>query len=416
MKPIRIAISAALLVALAAPVAAAPLELHRGVGIHEWLNWSPINPDGTYVWPPYRTIAQWLAADRPATDWAPGDQFARIRQMGFDFVRLSVDPGPLLATQGAKRQQALDILEADVARIVATGLHVVFNLQAVSQVPAYGMDMVNAGSRSDAVAQYRQMSVDAARMLTAIGPGKVAIEPFNEPAYYPCDTGGHSDWQAVMGDTVEAIRAVAPDLTIVATGACGGSVDGLVDLDPTFDDPDILYSFHMYDPHSFTHQRLDDPKLFGSGLPWPPSAGTSDGVVAALRAHMRAAGLDETAQDANLRVVQPYIDDYFRQNWGEDDLARRFAHVVAWATAHHIPASRLFMGEFGAILMSQDGRTGAADADRLRYLSDVRMQADSYGIPWSIWEYSNPYGMTVILPKGEAVPDPELLAVLGLAQ
>jgi endoglucanase len=414
--PVRTLVVLALLSGPTTPAAASPLELHRGVGLHEWLNWSPINADGTYVWPPYRTVDQWLAVDRPATDWPPGDQFTRIRQLGFDFVRLSVDPGPLLATEGTKRQDPLDILKTDAAMLTAAGLKVVLNLQAVSQVRAYSMDMVNAGSGSDAVARYRQMSVDVARMLTALGTDKVAIEPFNEPAYYPCDTGGHGDWQIVMDDAVKAIRSVAPDLTIVATGACGGSVDGLTDLDPTFDDPDVLYSFHMYDPHSFTHQRLDDPNLFGSGLPWPPSAGTPQSVVAALQAHMQAAGLDDGARQANLSVVRPYIDDYFNRNWGEAQLAQRFADAAAWAKAHNIPTSRLFMGEFGAILMSDDGRSGAADADRLRYLTDVRTQADIYGIPWSIWEYSNPYGMTVIVPKGPAVPDPELLAALGLDQ
>ena len=57
-------------------------------------------------------------------------------------------------------------------------------------------------------------------------------------------------------------------------------------------------------------------------------------------------------------------------------------------------ANRLFMGEFGAILMSKDGRMGAFDGDRLRYLTAVRQEAERFGIPWSIWEYSNPYGMT----------------------
>jgi len=411
--PILIATS--LLSAFNAPALAA-LELHHGVGVHEWLNWSPINPDGTYVWPPYRTIDQWLAADRPETDWPPGDQFTRIRQLGFDFVRLSVDPGPLLATDGPRRQQALDILKADAAQFIHAGLKVVLNLQAVSQVRAYSMDIVNGGSDSAGVAQYRQMSTDVARMLAALGAENVAIEPFNEPAYYPCDTGGHNDWQKVMADTVKAIRHVAPDLTVVATGACGGGVDGLVDLDPIFDDPNILYSFHMYDPHTFTHQRLDDPNLFGSGLPWPPSAGTPSTVIAALRQHMQEAGLDEAAQQADLSLVHHYIDEYFRQNWGEAELDQLFTDAVTWAKSHNIPSTRLFMGEFGAILMSDDGRMGAADADRLRYITDVRTQAEKYGIPWSIWEYSNPYGMTVIVPKGPAVPDYELLAALGLHQ
>ena len=410
-------ISAAFALALCDAATADPLVLHRGVAVHEWLNWAPLAADGSYIWPPYRSIAQWLAVDRPATDWAPGDQFARIRKLGFDFVRLSVDPGPLLASDGARRQQALDRLHDDVKMITAAGLKVVFNLQAVSQVAAYSMDVVNAGSSSPEIAHYQQMAADVARMLLTIGADKVAIEPFNEPSYYPCTTNDHGDWQKVMAATVNAIRAVSHEMTIVATGACGGDVIGLVDLDArTFDDPDILYSFHMYDPHKFTHQRLDDPKMFGSGLPWPPSADTPEGVVDALKARMDLAGVDPAAQATNLEVVKPLIDAYFNDNFDEAALDGEFTAAVDWAKANGIPSQRLFIGEFGVILMSDDGRTGAADADRLRYLTDVRTEAEKHGIPWSIWEYSNPYGMTVIVPKGPADPDPELLKAIGLTQ
>ena len=98
----------ALLLLVLFPVTAeAALPLHRGVAIHEWLNWAPLAEDGSYRWPPYRSVADWLSASRPAPDWPKGNQFARIRAMGFDFVRLSVDPGPLLATSGDRRRQAL---------------------------------------------------------------------------------------------------------------------------------------------------------------------------------------------------------------------------------------------------------------------------------------------------------------------
>jgi hypothetical protein len=414
--PMRPLFSALLvLLALTATAFAAPLALHRGVGLHEWLNWSPVNAGKSYVWPPYRSVADWLAGYRPASDWPAGNEFQRMRGMGFDFVRLSVDPGPLLASRGAERQQALDVLAGDVRQMTDAGLKVVFNLHAVSQVPAYGMDLVNGGAASQGIEDYRGMVADVAKMLATLGTDKVAIEPYNEPAYYPCDASGSDDWQQIMAATVKAVRAVSADLTIVATGACGGSIDGLTDLDAkTFDDPNILYSFHMYDPHSFTHQRLDDPNMFGSGLPWPASSGSADAVIDGLKARMAAAGVSDTDQLANLRAVQPVIADYFRDNLGLAYLDTRIGEAVTWARDSKIPIERLFMGEFGAILMSDDGRMGAADADRLRYLSDVRTEAEKFGIPWSIWEYSNPFGMTVIVPKGPADPDLGLLAALGL--
>jgi hypothetical protein len=410
----RFAAAAMVVLALATASDAAPLALQRGVGLHEWLNWSPLAADGSYRWPPYRSEAEWLASNRPASDWPAGDPLARIRALGFDFVRLSVDPGPLLATDGERRQQALDVLAADVGRLVGVGLNVVFNLQAVSQVPAYSNDLINGAADSDGMKRYREMMVAVAAMLAKIGTDRVALEPFNEPAHYPCDASGDEEWQTILGDEVKAVRAVSPDLTLVVTGACGGSITGLADIDPSFDDPDTLYSFHMYDPHSFTHQRLDDPAAFGSGLPWPADTGTPDTVVASLRAHMDATGLSEEQQTANLLAVGGYIADYFNENPGLPQLQARIGEAVTWAKAHGIPTRRLFMGEFGAILMSKDGKQGAFNADRLRYDRAVRQEAERFSIPWSIWEYANPYGMSVIVPDGPAVPDSALLTALGL--
>ncbi|TIX38025.1 MAG: glycoside hydrolase family 5, partial [Mesorhizobium sp.] len=47
---------------------AAPIQLQRGVGVHEWLNWSPVEDDGSYSWPPYRSEEAWRAGHRPLTD------------------------------------------------------------------------------------------------------------------------------------------------------------------------------------------------------------------------------------------------------------------------------------------------------------------------------------------------------------
>ncbi|ESX63560.1 hypothetical protein X760_01665 [Mesorhizobium sp. LSHC422A00] len=393
---------------------AAPIPLERGVGVHEWLNWSPVEKDGSYKWPPYRSEKEWLAGGRPLTDWPDGDQFDRIRSMGFDFVRLSVDPGPLLASEGAKRQQALDMLAAAVQRVVSSGLKVVFDLHGVSQVPAYSMEMIYGGADSEGVARYRKMVVAVAAMLIKIGADKVALEPYNEPAYYPCDSSGSDDWQRIMAGTVRDIRAVSSELTIVATGACGGSIAGLVNLDPNFDDPNVYYSFHMYDPHSFTHQRADDKNAFSSGLPWPADGSTPEVVAETLKAQMDAAGLSQIEEVMNMASARETIARYFEQNWGQSQLEAGFRQAVDWAEAHGIASRRLFVGEFGVILMSADGRMGAFDADRLRYLMAVRREAERFAMPWSAWEFSNPYGMSVLQPKGPAIPDREMLRALGL--
>ncbi|MDP9835400.1 hypothetical protein J2T09_000141 [Neorhizobium huautlense] len=390
-----------------------PIELKRGVGLHQWLNWSPVTDDGSYRFPPYRSVEQWLSGDRKITDWPKGDPFEAIRALGFDFVRLSVDPGPLVADP-AQRKQTLALLSKNVRRLTDAGLKVVFDLHGVSQVPAYSMKMIYDGADSDGVARYRDMVKSVAAMLVEIGTDKVALEPYNEPAYYPCDASGTDDWQRIMTGTVEDIRSVSTELTIVATGACGGGITGLVHIDPTFDDRNILYSFHMYEPLSFTHQQPEEKEGFLSGLPWPARSGSPQTVIEGLRAHMTSAGLSMDQQDEAIGEIRKPIADYFKKGWNEAILKARLDEVVAWGQKHGIAPDRLFMGEFGAIRITDDGRMGSYDADRLYYLKTVRETAERHGIAWSIWEYSNPHGMTVIQPKGKAVPDDDLLQAIGL--
>jgi endoglucanase len=402
------------LAVLSAPTIAAPPALHRGVGLHQWLNWSPLEADGGYRWPPYLSVEEWQGGDRPVSDWPPGDPLMAIRGLGFDFVRLTVDPGPLLASDGARREEALGVLATAVRRLLAADLKVVFNLHAVTQIPQYGVDAINAPAASPESRHYVAMTADVARMLVPLGVDRVIFEPFNEPAHYPCDATGSEDWQTIMTDTVAAIRAVSTALSIVATGACGGSITGLTDLVPDFDDENLLYSFHMYEPHLFTHQRSDVEGDFASGLPWPSSMGTPEAAMAMLDTQMEVAGLDAAERTRNLEAVASYVADYFAEGWDEARMVARVGEAVSWAEAHGIPTSRLFMGEFGVIRMSPDGRMGAFDADRLRYLSALRTEAERHGIPWAVWEYSNPYGMTVIMPRGPAVPDTKMLDALGM--
>jgi hypothetical protein len=129
---------------------------------------------------------------------------------------------------------------------------------------------------------------------------------------------------------------------------------------------------------------------------------------------MAKAGLNKLKQMVGVAKARDDIETYFDGNWGPAQLNARIGEAADWARLHNIPTSRLFIGEFGAMLMSDDGRSGAFDADRLRYLTAVRQAAEALQIPWSSWEYSNPYGMSLILPHGAAVADRKMLQALGL--
>lgn len=390
------------------------LVLKRGIGIHEWLNWAPLDESGLhYRKPLYQTVDQWRTRYRDLGDWPEGNEFARIRSLGFDFVRLTVDPGPLLDNDGRDRSEGLAVLESAVREVTGQGLKVVFDFHLVPQVEAFGQEAMESEVGSAQLDAFRNLLADTAAMLAEIGPDKAALEPMNEPQYYPCDGWAGAEWQKVMESFVTTIRAVSTELTIVATGACGGGPYGLLQLDASrFDDPRILYSFHTYEPHEFTHQGTGD-KLYLTGLPWPASARGRDEVVALSREAMVANGLSDMEQDAVTAVLDGIIDRYYAEALGIEQLEQGFNDVAAWAGAQGISTERLFVGEFGAARYHpQSG--GALDEDRFRYISAVRTLAEASGMGWSMWEYSNPHGFSLISPEGPAAPEQGTLEALGL--
>ena len=60
-------------------------------------------------------------------------------------------------------------------------------------------------------------------------------------------------WYGVEAKLVAAIRQAAPANTIIAAGAKWDDDDDMILLEP-LRDPNVIYVFHFYEPHIFTHQ------------------------------------------------------------------------------------------------------------------------------------------------------------------
>ena len=152
------------------------IELRRGVGVHAWMNWSEVRQRqrDEYVWPPY--------GDSQGRPRFGQDDVVRIKRMGFDFVCLSVDPGPLLSVTGGKRQEALRILASKIEMIVSHGLNVFLDLYPVNQVSKYGIKAINVPTDNPMARRYRSVVRDTARMIANLSHDRVALELMNELA------------------------------------------------------------------------------------------------------------------------------------------------------------------------------------------------------------------------------------------
>ena len=384
---------------------AGPIALKRGVSVHEWLNWAPLAPSGEYKWPPYQELK----------DWGSARDFERIKAMGFDFVRLSVDPGPLLAADGDRLTEALARLERDVHGVMGSGLKVILDLHPVSQVPAWSAKALEVPADQPLALRYRAVVAATATMLARLGTDRTALELMNEPQFYPCDGSGGRQWEVVLTGLVQAARSTAPDLTLIVSGACGGNIKGLVQLDPArLGDDRLLYSFHFYEPLDFTHQGVAEAHDV-KGAPWPVDEQAIAGALTASERRLkRDESLAPSERAGRLASVRQYLADYAAEGWNEDRLRTRFGELRVWAKQHGVPASQLLLGEFG-VMAAKDDRGGALDPDRLRWLEAVRKEAEALGAPWAYWEYSNPSGMSLTSPDKTRRADPVALKALGLA-
>ena len=411
MRPTRRELICGLGGTIAAPsiLRAAPrtaMRLQRGMNVWPWFSLTrefPA-PRTDYEWPPYQ-------ADRAVPT---GRDLAALYQAGIDFIRLPLDPGPLIAWQGERRERLLrDVLDA-VALAHGQGLAVIVNLHPNAATHHFNPRNLVGGVTAPLFTSYLSLVRDLALRLSRLDPARVAFEPLNEP---PQDCGS-AEWSLIQSELLRTARLAAPGLALVATGACGGMIAGLTALDPAqLDGPDIIYTFHFYEPYVFSHQGApwmsNEPMYrYLNAVPWPASAGTRQHTRDAIRARMDADTRTTAGEKRQIAAtITRVIEQYFDAGPDRRFIERYFSRVTAWADRHRIERGRILLGEFGA-LRSDARYVAAGAADRARYIRDVREIAEAAGLPWAFWNLFDGTGLVIEDRSREF--DPAIVAALGL--
>jgi endoglucanase len=312
--------------------------------------------------------------------WTTAQDLALIRSMGFDHVRLSVNPEPMFRRRNADRipGEYLGYLDAAVQSILDHDLAVEIDLHPESE---FKHRMDDDGFVEELADFWRALAQHYAER----DPERVVFEVMNEP-----EMRDRERWYGVENRLVAAIRAGAPHHTIIVAGARWSDDDDLLAMTP-MRDTNLIYNFHFYEPHIFTHQGATWAVNFWHylhGLPYPSDPANV----------MGAAALVPDPVD-RLSVVR-----YGMDRWGPDRIAGEIAQVAAWASRWNVP---VICNEFGVF------RLAAAPRDRAAWIADTRMALERDGIGWTMWDYSGGFGV-VTKPNGTPVPDPVTLRALGL--
>ncbi len=264
-------------------------------------------------------------------DWGRAiadDDFTVIKAAGFASVRL-----PVRFSGHAANAAPYTIDAAFMARVrhvvdlaTAAGLNVIVDL--------HNYDELMAAPDANAARFAGLWKQIAAEFATA--PATVWFELINEPNANLTNT----KLPAIIAPALAQIRATNPTRPVIIGGEGWSNINSLATL-PMPADPNVVPTFHYYDPFAFTHQ----------GATWvtpAPPLGRAFGTAA-----------DIAEIDRNLKTVRDYI-----------------------ARTGRVP----FVGEYGA-----NDVAGMPVSERITYYGTITAAYASVGVQSCAWGFTNTF-------------------------
>jgi len=347
------------------PAFARAQRLKRGVNLSGWF--AQVYAKGGYTKEHFET-------------WTTAEDIALIKSLRFDHVRLSVNPQPMFTEREPDKIPAdyLAYVDAAVKTILDHGLVVVIDMHPESDFTQ------RLAKDDDFVERFADFWRAFAQHYSGWDADRVMLEILNEPEFLD-----RYRWLGVQMKLAAAIREGAPAHTIIATGAQSGD-DELLFQEPLHDG-NVIYTFHFYEPHIFTHQGVTWSVNYWHwlrGVRYPSNPESAE----------RAAAL--VPDEANrLQVIR-----YGHEHWDAERIEAEMKQAAGWAQRRGVP---VVCNEFGVY------RDYADPQDRAAWLRDVRTALEKNGMGWTMWDYSGSFGL-VTKKDGKTVADEAMLRALGM--
>ncbi len=203
-------------------------------------------------------------------------------------------------------------------------------------------------------------------------PEKVIFELWNEPHDIKAE-----DWVALATPLVQKIRSIAPNHTIILGAHDWNGIDALNSFKP-FADPNIIYTFHFYDPFVFTHQGaswtgMQDLK----DVPFPAAA---NGSTPNVPASLKGSWIESAANN-------------YQKDGIKEAMLRQLTKAKQWAITNNVP---VYCGEFGSY------SEFAGQISRCNHAFVNYQALEMLEIPCSFWEWDGGFnyfekGSTTVL-------------------
>nr|MBR4280860.1 glycoside hydrolase family 5 protein [Clostridia bacterium] len=327
-------------------------------------------------------FTNWLeyrSADQIDENMFTKQDFVNARKLGCDVIRLPIHFEKICQEADGYMipQKILHILDNVASWAEALGLYVIFDFHNATHAESF--TAVDVEKILNPVwTQLAERYKDASEY--------VVYEIMNEPHGIEVAL-----WNEIVARVFKLIRTIDKKHWIIVGGADWNSTAAMKTL-PDFQDEKVIYTFHYYDPHTFTHQGA--PWCYMQrviGIPFPYEAG-------------KMPPLPENPTERELRCWQNYPRD-----GALEAVVSCFDQYAAFSRERNAP---VYCGEFGCFM-------SVPDEMRVKWYELVASLLDERGIPRTSWDYYGTFGIFSKVQRGVRPRFPEdlnrpLLRALGL--
>ncbi len=279
-----------------------------------------------------------------------------IASLGFDHVRIPIDEEQMFTESGEKEPQAFFLLHRAIKECMKQKLRVIVDLHILRSHHFNNAERPLFTKRSAQETFFdcwRKLSGELSRYPVS----KVAYELMNEPV-----ADDPEDWNKVVNECYSVVRKLEPKRVIVIGSNRWQSYDQVKNLRVPEDDPNIIISFHYYNPFPVTHHQASwtDQKDYTGPIHYPGQLASQEELDAYCKPEHR--------KKFQWFTTQRYDAERFR---------RDFQEAVNVARKHGL---QVYCGEYGCLKTMKD-------EVRLNWIRDMEKVFDSMGIARALWCY-----------------------------
>ena len=293
------------------------------------------------------------------------DDYARLEELGFDHVRIPIDEVQFWDEEGNKLPEAWDLLTNALDQCRKHNLRAIVDLHIIR---SHYFNAMNDGDHANTLFESEEAQqglinlwYQLSDVLKDYSTDWVAYEFMNEPV-----ADDHEQWNQLVAKVHKALREREPQRTLVIGSNRWQGHETFKYLKVPEGDPNIILSFHYYNPMILTH--------YGAG--WTP-IGKYAGQVHYPGVLVSAEDFAEVPDD-----LKPEVEQYTKTEWNRDMIYAQMKDAIEVAQSYGL---QLFCGEWG-VFEPVDRELAYA------WTRDMLSVFDEFDIAWTTWCYDADFG------------------------